>query len=117
MSYQEFSQINRERAAQWHETGEPWSLADWSNAMCGEAGELANVIKKIRRIQTGTQQRYVETDMKTLVDKACNEIADVAIYLDLLLEQLDPDRPMLTVISTKFNHTSQAFNFRQRYYP
>jgi hypothetical protein len=28
-------------------------LADWSNAMCGEAGEAANVVKKIRWIETG----------------------------------------------------------------
>jgi hypothetical protein len=26
-----------------------WSLAEWSNAMCGEAGETANITKKIRR--------------------------------------------------------------------
>jgi hypothetical protein len=28
---------------------------DWSNAICGEAGEVANVVKRMRRIETGTR--------------------------------------------------------------
>lgn len=45
-------EINRRRCERWH-PGFPhdpggWSGADWSNAMCGEAGEAANVVKKLR---------------------------------------------------------------------
>ena len=48
-----FSAVNRKRSAHWHADGEPWSGADWSNAMCGEAVEAANVVKKLRRHETG----------------------------------------------------------------
>jgi len=95
----------------WHEEGEPWSLADWSNAMCGEAGELANVIKKIRRIETSTHGRYTEQDRAALVEKAKLEVADVYLYLDLLLEQLDDHASMPNVVAAKFNITSDEYGF------
>jgi hypothetical protein len=39
---------NVSRLARWHDPdSEPWTGADWSNAMCGEAGEAANVVKKL----------------------------------------------------------------------
>lgn len=110
-TFDEVSEINRDRSAQWHEGGEPWTLADWSNAMCGEAGELANVIKKIRRIETATHGRYNEQDRAALVAKAKLEVADVYMYLDLLLEQLDSDAGMYEVVATKFNITSDEYGF------
>lgn len=48
---------NRARRARWHaHGGEKWSGADWGNAMGGEAGEAQNVIKKLRRLETGVEQ-------------------------------------------------------------
>lgn len=45
-NYYEFSKLNAARADRWHH-GFPhdgiWSGSDWSNAMCGETGEAANV--------------------------------------------------------------------------
>jgi NTP pyrophosphatase (non-canonical NTP hydrolase) len=109
------SYINRQRAAKWHEGAEPWSLADWSNAIAGEVGELANIVKKMRRIQTETlKQRADEQDMGVLRAKALKEVADIAIYLDLMLEQLDPDAIMDDVIADKFNETSREFGFTER---
>jgi len=111
ISFIHISAINRARSAMWHEEGEPWSLADWSNAMCGEAGELANVIKKIRRIETSTHGRYTEQDRAALVEKAKLEVADVYLYLDLLLEQLDDHASMPNVVAAKFNITSDEYGF------
>jgi len=122
------SEVNRQRSAKWHNEGEPWSLADWSNALGGEGGELleavvnvlqhlglnANIIKKIRRIQTGTHGRYSEQDVASLIKKAKLEIADVYLYLDLLLEQLDPTAHMEDVVALKFNMTSQEYGFEER---
>lgn len=51
-----------------------WTLADWSNAMCGEAGEAANIVKKIRR---GDRD-------PALVRKLGDELADLCAYIDLL---------------------------------
>lgn len=51
-----------------------WTLADWSNAMCGEAGEAANIVKKIRRGDRDPD----------LLRKLGDELADLCAYIDLL---------------------------------
>jgi NTP pyrophosphatase (non-canonical NTP hydrolase) len=107
------SQMNRARAKEWHR-GIKWSLADWSNALCGEVGELANVVKKLRRLETGTGVRMEEMHREDLITKAKKEVADVFLYLDLLLEQLDSDAEMLEVVADKFNETSETFGFAHR---
>jgi len=113
-TFREFSSINRERAAMWHQGGEPWSLADWSNALAGEVGELANFVKKIRRLETGTGGRISEQDRTVLTVSALKEVADVYLYLDLVAEQLDPQLTMDQIISVKFNITSSTFGFPHR---
>lgn len=125
------SEVNRSRAAEWHRDGEVWTLADWSNATLGEVGELAevfatlvahagqagNTVKKIRRLDTGTGGRYSEQDRAALVEKAKREVADVYLYLDLFLEQLDPEATMYGVVRNKFNATSEEFGFTHRLEP
>lgn len=55
LTFRQVIETNRVRCRRWHGPDtEPWSGADWSNAMCGEAGEAANVVKKLRRNETGT---------------------------------------------------------------
>lgn len=46
-------------------------------ALCGEAGELANIIKKRWR------------DGVDLHEEACDEIADIRVYLELLAKCFD----------------------------
>lgn len=115
------SKTNRERANRWH-NGFPynedgWSLADWSNAMQGEAGEAGNVVKKIRRVQTGLRQAEQNglSDGEMLNDlraKLATEIGDTFIYLDLLAQAagLNLNR---CVIQT-FNRVSQREGFPER---
>lgn len=59
-----------------------WGLFDWSIAMIGEFGEAMNVVKKIRRIQNGTDP--IDSIAK-LYDDLAEEIADAVTYADLLL--------------------------------
>lgn len=54
LTFAEVIEANRARCKRWHQDADDWSGADWSNAMCGEAGEAANVVKKLRRNETGT---------------------------------------------------------------
>lgn len=63
-----------------------WTLPEWGNATAGEVGEMCNIIKKIHRGDF------------TL------EIADVAIYLDLLAQKAGLD--FGTCIVNKFNKKS-----------
>ena len=81
--FQQMREQNVSRLARWHGETE-WSLADWSNAMCGEAGEAANVVKKIRRIETSLtdQQRWegdgglAGMDVSGLMEQLAYELAD-----------------------------------------
>lgn len=79
-----FAKLNQERSDIWHGNGEPWTGADWSNAMCGEAGEAANVVKKLRRLETGTFVKEVPAEKPELLRKLGYELADTLCYLTLL---------------------------------
>jgi NTP pyrophosphatase (non-canonical NTP hydrolase) len=98
MSIPEFYHIDRKtfdmlraanvnRARRWHGPHcEPWTGADWSNAMAGEAGEVCDAVKKMRRLETrivsnNPRQPSTIEDARRAISK---EIGDTLIYLDLL---------------------------------
>lgn len=129
----ELAQINAQRCRRWHpEDSEPWSLADWSNAMCGEAGEAANMVKKLRRIETRTDTgpwshvvhstgREVphdhDTEARILAKGIGLELADVVIYADLLAQELTRKYggySLSELIVVKFNAVSHREGFPER---
>jgi NTP pyrophosphatase (non-canonical NTP hydrolase) len=61
-----------------------WSVAEWFTAMAGEVGEAGNLIKKIFRGDFGIPGRDPTTWDLGLKLNVAKELADVAIYLDLL---------------------------------
>jgi NTP pyrophosphatase (non-canonical NTP hydrolase) len=75
--------------------GSDWALSTWSNAVLGELGELANMIKKIERGDITLDEAR----------EACGkECADVATYLDILAFRLGVDLGQAVV--DKFNEVS-----------
>lgn len=101
--------VNRSRCDRWHSPDtDPWSLADWSNALCGEVGEYANIIKKIRRIDT----RISNMDRDLLIQRAGKELADVVIYSALNAQEIGID--LIAAISDKFNEVSIKEGFPER---
>lgn len=103
---------NVARCARWHSPGTvAWTGADWSNAMCGEAGETANVVKKLRRAETGTASARDPEPPKLLADLA-GEIADTIIYLDLLADHYGID--LAAAVAAKFNAVSDREGFPER---
>lgn len=86
--------------------------SDWSNALAGETGELCNVIKKIRRLQTGASTQYNTPPIDELIQKLKDEIADVFLYLDLVAYYFDLE--LEECIFPKFNRVSIAQNFPER---
>lgn len=120
MDLQTLRDTNVARCARWHEgfpehTGPPyseWLISDWSNAMGGECGEAQNVVKKIRRLDTGTRGRAAEADRAALVEKLADEIADTILYADLLAAKEGID--LSAAIVRKFNATSEEYELPER---
>lgn len=75
--------------------GGDWSDAEWLQAVVGELGELANMMKKVRRGD------LTADDARPDIAK---ELADVAIYLDILAFRLGVD--LGAAIVQKFNEVS-----------
>lgn len=114
LTFNQLARANRARVARWHGDfkGGAWSGADWSNAMCGEAGEAANVVKKIRRVETGAAPGPDDPPMNRLLLDLGLELADTITYADLLAQYYDLDLGAMT--ARKFNMVSIRQGFPDR---
>lgn len=135
LTFEEVSETNAKRCARWHPgfpDDETWGIGDWSNAMCGEVGELAeetlellafvtkaagavaNDVKKLRRIEGGHRPNPLkpEQDLEWLQEHVADEAADVFLYLDLLCTKLGLNLP--GAIVRKFNEVSVRQGFAER---
>jgi NTP pyrophosphatase (non-canonical NTP hydrolase) len=77
--------------------GSDWTIAEWGNAMAGEAGEACNIAKKIRR---GDFAENPELGFQLLLE----EIADVIIYADIMAFRAGGS--LGEAVKFKFNKTS-----------
>jgi NTP pyrophosphatase (non-canonical NTP hydrolase) len=90
-----------------------WTLLEWAGALCGEAGEAANVAKKIRRLTTsGKVKAWHRGRSAELLEALADEVADVVIYADLLLAAAGAD--LGEAVRRKFNKTSVERGTRVR---
>lgn len=112
MNFSDVTRVNRERAELWHAGTLPWTAADWSNAMAGEAGEVCNAVKKLRRIETNVQQRVGPVSRDQAIAEIAKEIGDTYLYLDLLAQHLGID--IERAITDTFNRVSEREGFPQR---
>lgn len=108
---------SRLRAARWHGGNGvlDWSGLEWAGAMCGEAGEAANVAKKLRRLEQqldGNKQSERPGEFHDLVDHLARECADTFLYLVLLAERYGID--LESAVKLAFNQKSQALGFPER---
>ena len=77
--------------------GSDWSLAEWCNAVTGELGEAANLIKKVQR---------GDFTLEEARQRLADEFADIVIYLDILamragVELGEAVRNKFNVVSTR----------------
>ena len=122
LTFRFFGAQNLARALKWHDgvfypedgrPGEGWTGADWSNAMMGEAGEAANVVKKLRRIETEIVGVDVSDEAREdLVNQLGWELADTIAYVDLLAAYYRID--LARAVRTKFNFVSEREGFEER---
>ena len=111
-----FQLTNANRAMRWHGTIDNWSGLEWAGAMCGEAGEAANVAKKLRRLELGLEgNQYSERQIQErgeLITQLGVECADAFAYLVLLCSRYGVDLEMHAI--QKFNKVSEQMGFPER---
>ncbi len=95
MRMPQFKNKNGERAHS-KDDGSDWALSAWCNAVCGELGEAANLIKKIERGDYTLEEKREEL---------AREFADVVTYLDILASRAGVDLGEATAL--KFNEVSE----------
>lgn len=76
--------------------GSDWKLSAWCNAVCGELGEAANIIKKIERNDMTLDEAR---------ESLAKEFADIVTYLDILAMRAGVDLGKATM--DKFNEVSR----------
>jgi len=99
LTFQHFSGENYRRCVAVFHDLEDWSPQDWCLAMCGEAGEAANFLKKARRGES------------IPIATIGAEIADVVTYADLLAQRLGLD--LGTIVAKKFAVVSEREGYKQ----
>jgi NTP pyrophosphatase (non-canonical NTP hydrolase) len=123
--------VNSKRCEESFHRIDSWTPTDWMTAIAGEVGEAANLVKKLRRIESDgldvPQNRemieWVYGDAgasaastvapnelraaveRELVKRLGAELADVVIYVDLLAARLGIDLGQAVI--DKFNATSK----------
>lgn len=108
------TEISDLRSRKWHKDGElDWSVLEYAGAMCGEAGEAANVAKKILRQESG-MKNGISTGLTTdqLDDMLGMEIADTFLYLVLLAKKRNISMGEFIILC--FNRKSQEYGFPER---
>lgn len=80
LTFDEFALVNQRRCAvAFAEQCGDWGEVDWSNALCGESGEYANIIKKRRRGDKSLRSKHA----------AALELADIVTYAFLCADSLE----------------------------
>lgn len=106
LTFKQLRDANVQRCMIWHPKGiRTWSASDWLTAVCGELGELASLIKMSNRERDGLVGNKFTVEKRQIA----NEIADVAIYLDLLAAAHDIS--LDECITAKFNEVSKRNEF------
>lgn len=116
MNITQFQKVNAIRAKRWHSDGQTnWNLLEWCGAMCGEAGEAANVAKKIRRLEMSLPNKeagLVVSNYPELRLALAREIADTIIYGLIILSQLNVESA--DILTEVFDKKSIEYGFPER---
>lgn len=92
LNLDELSEVNLRRSKESFPQCCTWTEADWMTALVGEVGELANLLKKVKRGD------------RIEIKKIADELADTLAYLDLLASKLHVN--LSDAFASKFNEVS-----------
>ena len=104
LSFSELRVTNVQRCEQVFHKIHDWSPTDWACAMAGESGETCNAVKKLRRMDDGTNTAKDPQTIEEAVNLIADELADTIIYADLLAARLNID--LGAAVTRKFNIVS-----------
>jgi NTP pyrophosphatase (non-canonical NTP hydrolase) len=107
LTFKRFQQVNLDRCNEgFRHSVDNWSLLEWAGAMCGEAGEAANVCKKLLRKKQKIGGTWADKDPeeRALLGQLSEEIGDVITYLSLLADAAGLD--LEKCVALKFDHVS-----------
>lgn len=96
------------RSRRWHNGAEDWSLLEYAGAMAGEAGETANIAKKIKRIDC-SMNNISKNTREELLKKLAYEVADTILYGILLINKAGFDAE--EILREVFNAKSDEYGF------
>ena len=102
LEFDEFQSMNLQRCEEAFHRSDDWTPFDWALAIAGEAGELCNILKKVRRGDFTLDAKRAEI---------LSEIADVMTYCDLLMSRLDASTGR--EILRKFDEVSKRVGFER----
>lgn len=108
--FNRFREVNWRRANDVFGDREPWSLLERCGEMAGEAGEAANIAKKIKRgckMVDGQVVPYSKEDLEELYRKLADELADVIVTVDLVASEAGID--LGAAVVKKFNEKSEEW--------
>ena len=116
MEIDRFQEVNATRGRRWHQGDlSQWSPLEWAGAMAGEAGEAANVAKKLRRLDLALPNKnagLTQSDAEPLKAKLAEECADTIIYALLLMSLMGVNAS--DVIARVFDRKSVEYGFPER---
>lgn len=112
MTFQDLSIATKRRCEEVFHPIDKWSPNDWGVAMAGEAGEVCNALKKLRRIETGGNTSKDPQTKEDAISDIAKELADTVIYCDLLATRLGIS--LESSIVNKFNEVSRLINSKER---
>lgn len=111
LSFEAIRIANVSRCERWHGLKD-WSPLEWAGAMCGEAGEAANVAKKLKRIDGDVRSANNPATREIALQKLSEEIGGTFMYLDLLAARCGLS--VAQCIRTEFNRISEREGFPER---
>jgi NTP pyrophosphatase (non-canonical NTP hydrolase) len=100
LTFDELRKVNVARCEKDIRPINDWSPLEWGGAMAGEAGELCNFLKKMKR------------GAKVKKKDLAHELADVITYADLIAAQQGID--LGEAIREKFNIVSKRWNSKYK---
>lgn len=106
----QLQQLSAVRSERWMK-GQHWTGLEIAGAMCGEAGEAANVAKKLRRLEMGVSNNVSAPplDRDQLVEKLRLECGDAIGYMFMLANHYEFD--LEEAARDAFNYKSDQMGF------